>query len=88
MHAFLPALRGPSPSYHDSLASQSPRHMRGRGVTAISALVNCGFSRSEAQCFDRKRFYLALTRLGQVSNHVAKLLEVLSKRGSNDREKH
>jgi hypothetical protein len=53
--AFLPDLSGPSPNYHDSLASQSPRLMRGKGVTVISELVNCGFSRSLAQCIDRNK---------------------------------
>ena len=54
-HAFLPALCGLSPSYHDSLASQPPRLMKGIGVSLVSALVNSGFSTSEAQCIDRNK---------------------------------
>jgi len=53
-HEFLPALFGLSSMYHDYLASQPLRLVKGGGVSIVSVLVNSGFCRIEAERIDSK----------------------------------
>jgi hypothetical protein len=82
-------LSGFSPSYHDFLALQSPCLMRGRGVTEVCALLNCGFSRSEALYSDFNMAVFGAHSPRGVQFQITWLNYYISiKTGSNDQEKH
>jgi hypothetical protein len=53
-HEFLPALFGLSSIYHDFLAPQPLRLVKGGGVSIVSVLVNSGFYKIEAERIDSK----------------------------------